>query len=102
MNLPASHPTTPGASASPYWPAGTVYGTLLNFRDEVAALSAQMTQPPYKAPPQAPVLFVKTANTWSANGAAVPVPERVPEVEVGATVAMVIGFVVPMAWRVSS
>ena len=91
MNLPASHPTTPGASASPYWPAGTVYGTLLNFRDEVAALSAQMTQPPYKAPPQAPVLFVKTANTWSANGAAVPVPERVPDVEVGATVAMVIG-----------
>ena len=91
MNLPASHPTTPGASASPYWPAGTVYGTLLNFRDEVAALSAQMTQPPYQAPPQAPVLFVKTANTWSANGAAVPMPGHLPEVEVGATVAMVIG-----------
>ena len=70
-----------------------MYGTLLNFRDEVAALAPQMTQPPYKAPPQAPVLFVKTANTWSASGAAVPVP--VPEVkvkvEVGANIAMVVG-----------
>ena len=95
MTLAATRPLAPGASGSPhtsFWPAGTVYGTVLNFQDEVAALSAQMTQPPYKAPPQAPVLFVKTANTWSANGAAVPVPARVPEVEVGATVAMVIGF----------
>jgi 5-oxopent-3-ene-1,2,5-tricarboxylate decarboxylase / 2-hydroxyhepta-2,4-diene-1,7-dioate isomerase len=92
MTLTAPEPLVPGAFGSPYWPAGTVYGTLLNFRNEVAALGAQMTQPPYKAPPQAPVLFVKTANTWSANGAAVPVPARVPEVEVGATIAMVIGF----------
>lgn len=80
----------PGHPKSGYfWPAGTVYGTLLNFRDEIAALSAQMTQPPYKAPPQAPVLFVKTANTWSASGATVPVPARVPQVEVGATIGMV-------------
>ncbi len=95
MTLTASQPLEPGPSGSPgspgstYWPAGTVYGTLLNFRDEVAALGAQVTQLPYKAPPQAPVLFVKTANTWSANGAAVPVPSRVPQVEVGATLAMV-------------
>jgi 5-oxopent-3-ene-1,2,5-tricarboxylate decarboxylase/2-hydroxyhepta-2,4-diene-1,7-dioate isomerase len=47
-------------------PAGTVYGTLLNFRAEVDALWApQMNEPPYKAPPQAPVLYVKTANTWT-------------------------------------
>lgn len=37
-------------------PMGTVYGTLLNFRGEVKALTAQMHQPPYKAPPKAPVL----------------------------------------------
>ena len=95
MTLVATPPFAPGPSGSPdspYWPAGTVYGALLNFRDEVAALGPQMTQPPYKAPPKAPVLFVKTANTWSANGAAVPVPVRVPEVEVGATLAMVVGF----------
>jgi len=74
-----------------YWPAGTVYGTLLNFRDEVEFLASQMTQAPYKASPKAPVLFVKTANTWSASGATVPVPACVPQVEVGATIAMVIG-----------
>ncbi|MDI3384369.1 fumarylacetoacetate hydrolase family protein [Xenophilus aerolatus] len=74
-----------------YWPTGTVYGVLLNFRAEVEALAPQMDQPPYKAPPKAPVLYVKTANTWTPSGAAVPVPAHVPEVEVGATVGMVMG-----------
>ena len=74
-----------------YSPAGTVYGTLLNFQGEYAAMAAQMTQAPYKAPPRAPVLYIKTANTWSASGAGIPVPPRVPEVEVGATLAMLIG-----------
>lgn len=74
-----------------FLPTGTVYGTLLNFRAEVAALEAQMTQPPYKAPPQAPVLYVKPANTWSPSGTAIPVPARVPEVEIGASIALVMG-----------
>ena len=82
---------TTGLATAPYWPAGTVYGTLPNFRDEDSALGPHMTQLPYKAPPQAPVLFVKTANTWSRNGAVVPVPAHVPSVEVGATIAMLIG-----------
>ena len=72
-------------------PNGTVYGTLLNFQAERALLAAQMLQPPYKAPPQAPVLYIKTANTWSGNGASVPVPALVAQVEIGATIAMVIG-----------
>jgi 5-oxopent-3-ene-1,2,5-tricarboxylate decarboxylase/2-hydroxyhepta-2,4-diene-1,7-dioate isomerase len=72
-------------------PSGTVYGTLLNFRAEVEALAPQMTQPPYKAPPKAPVLYVKTANTWSPHGSAIAVPAQVPEVEIGASVGMVIG-----------
>lgn len=71
--------------------SGTVYGTLLNFRAEVEALAPQMTQPPYKAPPKAPVLYVKTANTWSPHGNAITVPAAVPEVEVGASIGMVIG-----------
>jgi 5-oxopent-3-ene-1,2,5-tricarboxylate decarboxylase/2-hydroxyhepta-2,4-diene-1,7-dioate isomerase len=74
-----------------WMPSGTVYGTLLNFSGELKALAPQMSQPPYKAPPKAPVLYVKTANTWSAHGAAIAVPARVPEVEIGATIAMVIG-----------
>lgn len=78
-------------SAAHFLPAGTVYGTLLNFRDEFDALAPQMSAPPYKAPPKAPVLYVKTANTWSPHGAAIPVPADVPKVEVGASIGMVVG-----------
>ena len=87
----------PSTRPMPYWPTGTVYGTLLNFQRERDVFAPQMTQPPYKASPKAPALFVKTANTWSPSGAAVPVPARVPQVEVGATIAMVIGF--PPVWQ---
>lgn len=72
-----------------FMPTGTVYGTLLNFKAELAAMQPQMNQPPYKAPPLAPVLYIKPANTWSVNGASIAVPARVPEVEIGATIAMV-------------
>jgi len=68
---------------------GTVYGTLLNFRGEWEAWAPKMNEAPYKVPPQWPVLYIKPANTWSADGADIPVPARVPEVEVGATIAMV-------------
>ena len=53
-------------SAATFWPSGTVFGTLLNFRGELRSLGEQMLQAPYKAAPQAPVLYIKTANTWSA------------------------------------
>ena len=74
-----------------YLPRGTVYGTLLNFRSEQEALAPQMHEAPYKAPPNAPILYVKTANTFSADGAAITVPARVAEVEIGATVGLVMG-----------
>ena len=77
-----------------YWPQGTlngtVYGTLLNFDAERAQMAEQMTQPPYKAPPLAPVLFIKTANTVNASGGVVQVPANVPEIEVGATFGMLV------------
>ena len=74
-----------------FLPDGTVYGTLLNFRHELALWAARAAEPPYKAPPQAPVLFIKTANTFSPQGAAVALPTRVAEVDVGASVGLVIG-----------
>lgn len=70
---------------------GTVYGVLLNAQAEWQSASALMNEAPYKAPPAAPVLYVKTANTWSANDSAIPVPADVPEVEVGATLGVVLG-----------
>ena len=77
-------------SAATFLPDGAVYGTLLNFRHEQALWAARATEPPYKAPPQAPVLFIKTANTFSAQGAAISLPADVPEVEVGASLGLVI------------
>jgi 5-oxopent-3-ene-1,2,5-tricarboxylate decarboxylase / 2-hydroxyhepta-2,4-diene-1,7-dioate isomerase len=68
---------------------GTVFGTLLNFRGELQALGDKVNEPPYKAPPRAPVLYIKPANTWSAHGADIPLPANVPQVEIGATIAIV-------------
>jgi 5-oxopent-3-ene-1,2,5-tricarboxylate decarboxylase/2-hydroxyhepta-2,4-diene-1,7-dioate isomerase len=36
------------------------------------------------------VLYIKPANTWSTNNANIAVPARVPAVEVGATIAMIV------------
>lgn len=74
-----------------FWPTGTVYGCLLNFRAELAQLGDQVMQPPYQRAPTAPVLYVKTANTWSANGDDIPVDPQYSDVEVGASIAMVMG-----------
>ncbi|CAN1494432.1 MhpD 2-keto-4-pentenoate hydratase/2-oxohepta-3-ene-1,7-dioic acid hydratase (catechol pathway) [Burkholderiaceae bacterium] len=71
---------------------GTVYGVLLNSNAEWQSASAHMNEAPYKAPPVAPVLYVKTANTWSINGSNIPVPADVPEVEIGATLGVVLGL----------
>jgi len=68
---------------------GTVYGTLLNFRGELDALGDKMKQAPYNGPPQAPVLYVKPANTWTENGGSIAIPAGHSEVAIGATVAMV-------------
>ena len=69
-------------------PEGTVYGTLLNFNREFDLWAPKMTEAPYKAAAKAPVLYVKTANTFAPCGAEVPVQG---EVEVGASVGLVIG-----------
>ena len=72
----------------PWLPQGTVYGTLLNFQREYALWTPQMGEPPYKTAPKAPVLYVKTANTFAPEGAAVPVADAV---HVGATLGLVMG-----------
>ncbi|OXI29864.1 2-hydroxyhepta-2,4-diene-1,7-dioate isomerase [Burkholderia sp. AU16741] len=68
---------------------GTVYGALLNERAALAALGDAMNAPPYGRPPQAPVLYIKSANTYAADGAAVIVPAGVDALEIGASVAVV-------------
>jgi 5-oxopent-3-ene-1,2,5-tricarboxylate decarboxylase / 2-hydroxyhepta-2,4-diene-1,7-dioate isomerase len=78
------------AASQPYLPRGTVYGTLLNFEREWRAWVPHMEAAPYKGAPKAPVLYIKPANTWSTHGADIPVPAHVTQVEVGATIGMVL------------
>ena len=72
-------------------PVGTVYGTLLNHQAALAALGAAVHQPPYKAPPKAPVLYIKPRNTHNRHGGSIVVPHDVAELEMGATLGIVIG-----------
>ncbi len=76
---------------APWRLSGVVYGTLLNDPASVAALGDAVSAPPYKAPPRAPVLYVKPRNTLAANGAAVAVPVDAGRLEIGASLGMVIG-----------
>ncbi len=75
----------------PWLPDGTVYGTLLNFCRERDLWAARALESPYKAPPQAPVLTIKTANTFSPHGAAVALPPGVEAVQVGASLGLIMG-----------
>lgn len=77
--------------ALPWTPGGTVYGTLLNFRREWDLWATRMTQEPHKAPPQAPVLYVKSANTFCPVGQDLLLQDGVREVDIGATLGLVIG-----------
>ena len=70
---------------------GTVYGTLLNHRDALAALGDQVNASPYKAPPKAPILYIKPRNTVVGHRVPVVVPGDAPELEIGATLGIVIG-----------
>lgn len=84
---------TPAALAArrPFRPCGTVYAALLNHRADLEALGARMQEPPYLAPPRAPVLHLRPRNTWSADGDAIAVPAHCAGVQVGATLAVIIG-----------
>ncbi len=75
----------------PYLPGGTVYGALLNFQREHALWAPRMHEAPYKAPPSAPVLYIKTANTFTRSGQAIALPQGVVEVEVAASLGLVAG-----------
>jgi 5-oxopent-3-ene-1,2,5-tricarboxylate decarboxylase/2-hydroxyhepta-2,4-diene-1,7-dioate isomerase len=78
------------ALISAWQPGGTVYGTLLNFQCEFDLWAARMVQAPYQAPPKAPVLYVKTANTFNPLDA-VLLQDGVTELDVGATLGLVMG-----------
>lgn len=75
----------------PYRLSGVVYGTLLNSRDALERIGEAVNQPPYKAAPKAPILYIKPRNTFSVDGGQMEMPADVPELQIGATLGLVIG-----------
>ncbi|MFZ3118023.1 MAG: fumarylacetoacetate hydrolase family protein [Variovorax sp.] len=75
----------------PYRLSGTVYGTLLNSNEALAALGDAVVQPPYKAAPKAPILYVKPRNTLALNGDCVEVPANTVALQVGAALGLIVG-----------
>jgi 5-oxopent-3-ene-1,2,5-tricarboxylate decarboxylase/2-hydroxyhepta-2,4-diene-1,7-dioate isomerase len=69
----------------------TVVGAFLNFRGAWAAMEPAMHREPHNKPPVHPVLYLKPANTWRAPGQPIVLPPDVDEIEVGATLGVVIG-----------
>lgn len=70
---------------------GTVYGALLNDRATLERLAPQFDGAPYKAAPKAPVLYIKSRNTYAADGAVVEIPADPGVVRIDATIGLVIG-----------
>jgi len=71
-------------------PDRAVYGVVLN---DTASLNniGDLEAAPYKGAPRAPVLYIKPAGTRVAHGARIQLPRGANEVEVGATVGLVLG-----------
>jgi len=70
---------------------GTVYGVILNVQGALEALGDAVNTAPYKAPPKAPVLYIKPANTFLPGGGPVGAPDGVEELEVQPTLGLVFG-----------
>jgi 5-oxopent-3-ene-1,2,5-tricarboxylate decarboxylase/2-hydroxyhepta-2,4-diene-1,7-dioate isomerase len=83
--------TAPYFHFAPYRLSGTVYGVLLNHAPALAALGDAVNAAPYKAPPQAPVLYMKPRNTLAAPATACALPAGVDALQIGANLGIVIG-----------
>lgn len=70
---------------------GTIVGTLLNYRGELAGLGDALSAAPYQVPPKAPILYIKPANTHIGHGCDVTLPADVDAVWAGACLGVVIG-----------
>jgi len=75
-----------GSAARP-----AVYGVVLNHPGSLEGLGERLQQPPYQAPPRGPVMYIKPRNTWATSGSDVVLPAGEGAVELGATLALVMG-----------
>ncbi|MDB5461060.1 MAG: 5-oxopent-3-ene,2,5-tricarboxylate decarboxylase [Caulobacteraceae bacterium] len=68
--------------------AGTAYGVALNDRRQLERMSAAFAEAPYRAPPAAPVLYIKPRTSFGTGGAPVPLPADLEQIEAAATVGL--------------
>lgn len=80
--------STPAFEMAPWRLSGVVYGVLMNDPQRLARLGDAASLPPYKAPPKAPVMYLKPRNTLAAAGSAVAGAD---EFELGAALGLVVG-----------
>jgi len=70
---------------------GTIFGVALNYRSLLDSRLAEFQEPPYKAPPTKPVLFIKTPNTRNRQQGEVVFPASCDRLQPGPAVGVVIG-----------
>lgn len=68
--------------------AATIYGIALNDADQRQAMGEALRAPPYAAPPQSPVLYIKPSTCVTHSGGTVPIPAALQDVEAAATIAL--------------
>ncbi len=72
-------------------PDAAVYGVIMNDRASRDRLAEAAARPPYKASPQAPVLYLKPRNTWMRAADMIVLPQGADQVEIGAVVGLRMG-----------
>ena len=71
--------------------SGTVYGVALNDREQLQRNASAFREPPYGHPPERPVLYIKSRNCVIGDGGRIPIPPDLSEVEIAATLGLLIG-----------
>jgi 5-oxopent-3-ene-1,2,5-tricarboxylate decarboxylase / 2-hydroxyhepta-2,4-diene-1,7-dioate isomerase len=68
----------------------SVIGVALNFQETVQRMAAPFNAPPYQRPPQAPVLYLKTPNTWIKPGHPIHCPPGTNRLRMAGTLGVII------------
>ena len=68
-----------------------IYAAALNFAATYTALESSFLAEPYKAPPKAPVLYIKPPHCRAGNGVGIACPAGVPCLQAGGTLAVEMG-----------
>ncbi len=71
--------------------AGNIYGVVLNDRPQLAQMAGDFAMPPYKAPPEAPVLYIKTRNCLASGDSDIVLDADLSRVDIAATLGLLFG-----------